>query len=418
MKRHILISLKKSVAYIGGLVYNILHGRLRLCFSIGVDALKIKITAVLAAAVAAVFAAAPAAFAYADTAAGACVVNAVTGEIVFERDSGTRLPMASTTKIMTLVTVLENLEPDEVVTISAEAASAEGSSAYISAGARMTVRDLCYGLMLNSGNDAAVALAEHVSGNTDDFAAEMTALAHEIGAFDTAFKNPNGLNAEGHYTTARDLAEITRYAMKNEEFREIVSTRSYTAAETLADGTVKQLEYINHNKLLGSYDGCIGVKTGYTESAGRCLVSAAERGGAEYIAVTLHSKNDWAEHREMLDLAFSGTRMVEAVSEGECVRHIVSGGEDCEIVAAEGFSVPVNGDKGADITVKVEVSDDIAPPLNKGEKVGVLRIYCGGEQVGCVDAEAGSDMAAAEPEYRIKPCFFTTLKRMIKSIFG
>ena len=131
--------MKKSVAYIGGLVYNILHGRLRLCFSIGVDALKIKITAVLAAAVAAVFAAAPAAFAYADTAAGACVVNAVTGEIVFERDSGTRLPMASTTKIMTLVTVLENSEPDEVVTISAEAASAEGSSAYISAGARMTV---------------------------------------------------------------------------------------------------------------------------------------------------------------------------------------------------------------------------------------------------------------------------------------
>lgn len=379
--------------------------------------MNIKIIAAVAAAVTAAFAAAPAAFAYADTAAGACVINAVTGEVVFERGGDVRLPMASTTKIMTLAVVLENSDPDEIVTISPEAASVEGSSAYISAGAKMTVRDLCYGLMLNSGNDAAVALAEYVSGNTDDFAAEMTALAHRIGAFDTEFQNPNGLSADGHYTTARDLAVITRYAMKNEVFRGIVSARSYTASETLPDGTVKRLEYINHNKLLGSYDGCVGVKTGYTEAAGRCLVSAAGREGAEYIAVTLDSENDWAEHRELLDLAFSGTRMIGAVEEGECVRHIVSENGDCEIVAASGFSVPVNGDKGRDITVRTEISDDIAPPLNKGEKVGVLRIFCGGEEVGCVDAVAGSELAA-DTEYRIKPCFFTVLKRLVKSIFG
>lgn len=361
---------------------------------------------------------APRAGAYADTAEGACLINAVTGQVVFERNGGARLPMASTTKIMTLFTVLEATEPDEVVTVSEEAAATEGSSAYIAVGMKMTVRDLCYGLMLNSGNDAAVALAEYVSGSQEAFAERMSERAHELGAENTEFQNPNGLGAEGHYTTALDLAKITRAAMRDEEFREIVSARTYTAEQIMPDGEVRHVEYINHNKLLGSFEGCIGVKTGYTQAAGRCLVSAAERDGAEYIAVTLGSKNDWEEHRELLELGFSDTRAVTAVEEGECVRHLVSGGDHCELVAAETFTVAASGDDGVDITVKTEISDGIAPPLNKGEKVGVLRIYCGGEEIGAVDAVAGSEIGACEDGCRIKPCFFATLKRLLRAVIG
>ncbi len=377
--------------------------------------MKIAVPLITAAIIAAT---GPAAAAYADTSAGACLINAVTGETVFEKNSGAKLPMASTTKIMTLLTALENSDPNEQVTISQNAAATEGSSAYIEPGAVMSMRDLEYGLMLNSGNDAAVAIAEHISGNADDFAAEMSKLAHKIGAYDTEFKNPNGLDADGHCTTARDLALITRYAMKNEQFKEIVSTRTYTASQTRANGEVIQTEYINHNKLLGNYEGCEGVKTGYTDSAGRCLVSAAERDGAEYIAVTLNSKNDWAEHAELLDLGFSGVRMVNAIDKGECVRHIVSGGESCEIVAGDDFEIPVNNDGGANVTVVAEISDQLAPPLNKGEKVGVLKIYCGDDFLGYVDAVAGSDMNAADTEYKTKPCFTSVIKRMLKSIFG
>ncbi len=378
--------------------------------------MTIKVILPLAAAVLAAVPCITAA-AYADTSAGACLINAVTGETVFEKNIYEKLPMASTTKIMTLLTALENSEPDEQVTVSVNAAGQEGSSAYIEAGAVISMNDLSYGLMLNSGNDAAVAIAEHVSGSAEAFAEKMNSLAGEIGLKDTEFKNPNGLNAEGHYTTARDLAVLTRYALKNEEFAQIVSTRSYTAHQTLKDGTVKEVEYINHNKLLGAYEGCIGVKTGYTEAAGRCLVSAAERGGAVYIAVTLNSKNDWAEHKAMLDHGFETARTVTAVEKGECVRHIVSESGACELVAADSFEIPVNSKKGTDVTVRIDISDMIAPPLNKGEKVGILEIYSGDELLGTVDAVAASDLSL-EGGYKAKPCFFTAMIRIIKSILG
>ena len=343
------------------------------------------------------------------------VMEVTTGRVLCGQNIHERLAMASTTKIIGAMMVLEQPNLDESFTVDPDAIQVEGSSMGLQEGDSVSLYALACGMLLPSGNDAANAAGVRLYGSIEGFVQAMNQRAQELGLHNTHYVTACGLDAEGHYSTAFDLAMLTRVALQNEDFAFICSQSSMK----VKFGNPPYERWLqNYNRLLELYPDCIGVKTGYTESAGRCLVSAAERGGAEYIAVTLHSKNDWAEHREMLDLAFSGTRMVEAVSEGECVRHIVSGGEDCEIVAAEGFSVPVNGDKGADITVKVEVSDDIAPPLNKGEKVGVLRIYCGGEQVGCVDAEAGSDMAAAEPEYRIKPCFFTTLKRMIKSIFG
>lgn len=351
--------------------------------------------------------------AMADSAASACLMNAITGEIVFEKDADTRRPMASTTKIMTLLVAIEKSDPDDLVTVANEAVLEEGSSAYIESGAKIKMKDLWYGLMLNSGNDAAVAIAYHISGGKEAFAEEMNAAAKKIGANNTSFKNPNGLDAEGHYTTAKDLALITQYALTKELFAEIVSTKQYTAVYTRPDGTERSVEYINHNRLLREFEGCIGVKTGYTKADGRCLVSAAKRDGAAYIAVTLNDPNDWNDHREMLELGFNDSRIVRAVKKGDCIRHVVSGKESGKFIAADDFDVPVNGKKGGELDVKVDITDDLYLPFNKGEKVGTLDIYRGENFIGSVDIIADSDMNY-EGRAKTKRCFgfwFVTLIR-------
>lgn len=353
--------------------------------------------------------------AFADTAKSACLMNAVTGEILFEKNGNENMPMASTTKIMTLLVSLAKSDADETVTVSHNADWTEGSSAYIDEGGRISMRDLRYGLMLNSGNDAAVAIAEHISGSEEKFAAEMNKLANEIGVVSTHFQNPNGLDNEEHYTTAEDLAKITRYALSNEEFCEIVSARTYTARLLCRDGSVKALEYINHNKLLKEYDGCMGVKTGFTKKCGRCLVSAAQRGGGRYIAVTLNCPNDWAEHKEMLDSAFSTCRSVRAVAAGDCMRHIKSKDDECELIAAEDFFVPLNGDKGRNIEISVNIPQLEASPLNKGEKTGYIDILLDGEKIGTVDIIAGSDFLP-QGEIKAKPCFAFEVKNLLKNI--
>ncbi|MGN0182797.1 MAG: D-alanyl-D-alanine carboxypeptidase family protein [Candidatus Ornithomonoglobus sp.] len=360
---------------------------------------------------------APQAFAaeYADAAGSACLMNVVTGEVLFEKNSGERMPMASTTKIMTLLAALKETSQDEIVTVSAAAAAAEGSSAYIETGMRITMEALEYGLMLNSGNDAAVAIAEYVSGDCGSFAAEMNELAKEIGAENTNFMNPNGLDQEGHYTTAYDLALITRYAMRDESFRKIVSTKLYTAEFVRADGTQGSMEYINHNKLLGTLEGCTGVKTGYTKKAGRCLVSAAERSGAEYISVTLNDADDWKEHKELMELAFGDSRLINAVSAGDCLGHAVNGRRSCDLIAAEGFNVPVNGEGYHNIDIVPHIPDMDGVALNKGEKAGYIEILCNGRRAGCVDVVAKEDFAAGMGT-AVKPCFLFTILTLIKNI--
>ena len=200
----------------------------------------------------------------------ACLVNAVTGEVLYSHNGEKIHSIASTTKIMTAIIALEKSNSQDMVTVSKTAQNQEGSSVYLREGEQVEMSDLLYGMMLNSGNDAAYAIAEHISGNSDDFAVLMTKKAKEIGAKNTSFKNANGLDADGHYSTALDLAKITAYALKNKEFLKIVSEKT---ASIKTSGSTTYLK--NHNKLLWNYDGCIGVKTGYTKSTGRCLVSAA-----------------------------------------------------------------------------------------------------------------------------------------------
>ena len=354
--------------------------------------------------------------AMADSAKGACLLNAVTGEIVFEKNGDEPRPMASTTKIMTLLTAVECAKPDDIVTIPHEVVMTEGSSAYLEEGAKYSMRDLWYGLMLNSGNDAAVAIAYHISGSVEAFAEEMNSRARSIGVKNTSFKNPNGLDEEGHYTTPIDLAKITQYALNNEQFAEVVAARSHTAQYTRADGTEKTIEYINHNRLLREVEGCIGVKTGYTKADGRCLVSAAERDGIRFIAVTLNDPDDWAEHKEMLESGFSGCRMVKAVRENDVIRHVISEGKEiCQLVAATDFDIPTNGDRGHEFDIKVNLPNRTYMPLNEDEKIGELEIYRGDDFIGKVDVVADRTVLE-ESEVKTKRCFWFSALTILRNL--
>ena len=354
-----------------------------------------------------------AAFAMADSAESACVMDALTGELIFEKNAHSRHAMASTTKIMTALLALENSAPDDVVTISSNADMQEGSSAYLAAGSSVYMKDLMLGLMLNSGNDAAMAAAEYISGGAEPFAYEMTKRAAQIGAVDTSFKNPSGLNEDGHYSTAYDMALITREAMKNRDFREIVSTR--TAQAKTLDGNT--LYFKNHNKLLNVYADCIGVKTGYTKAAGRCLVSAAQRNGMTFIAVTLGDPNDWRDHTEMLDYAFSECSPREIISRGQCVKKAAAGGKTYSFVAADSFSVNFRNNQPDGYTVENHIVGELTRPINKGEKVGYMAVYYGEEKIGEVDIISEDDVYE-DGEIMLRSSFWQTIKRTVSKLYA
>lgn len=228
------------------------------------------------------------------SAQSAVVLDGLTGECLYAKNADAQRPMASTTKIMTAITAIEMGDLDRTYTVKREYTLVEGSSMYLREGEVLSLRETLYGLMLMSGNDAALAVAGECGGQ-EAFVAAMNEKARDLGLVHTHFDNPNGLDGETHYTTARELARLTAYAMRNETFREIVSTERYTAGGRTM---------VNHNKLLRLYEGAVGVKTGYTKRAGRCLVSAAERDGRRLIAVTLQAPDDWNDHIALLENAF------------------------------------------------------------------------------------------------------------------
>lgn len=293
--------------------------------------------------------------------------------VLFEKAPDQELPMASVTKMMTALVVLENKRDlDEMVTVSDTAVRTEGSALYLKPGEKMSISDLLYGLMLESGNDAANVLAEAVAGDNDSFAELMTKRAHELGAVHTVFKNPSGLPAEGHYSTARDLAIIASAALKNSKFAEIVSTEKMTLQPTDQYGT----RYLkNHNKLLSIYEGAVGVKTGFTKKAGRCLVSAAERNGVQLVAVTLNAGDDWNDHQKMLDYGFTRVTSAEGAVEFPSAITVTGGltptaGITCDLSDA----VIVDGK----VSVTIELPRFIYAGGTAGEKVGRILLGTGG----------------------------------------
>lgn len=230
------------------------------------------------------------------SAKSAALLDGTTGECLYEKNGDQRALIASTTKIMTGLLVCEAGDLDRTVTVPETAAGTEGSSMYLKSGETLTRRELLYGMMLHSGNDAALTLAISISGSEAAFVRQMNRRACALNLTQTHFANPHGLDSGENYSTALDLARLAQAALQNEQFRAVVSTKTITCAgRTLT----------NHNKLLWRYDGCIGVKTGYTRHAGRILVSAAERGGRMLIAVTISDPDDWRDHASLLDYGFA-----------------------------------------------------------------------------------------------------------------
>lgn len=227
------------------------------------------------------------------SATAAVLMDADMGQVLYEKNGDRQMLIASTTKIMTALVVLEHAAPDDVITVTPDH-MAEGSSMYLKAGETVRVEELLYGLLLCSGNDAALALTECAGGLTP-FVALMNEKAAALGMARTSFANPNGLDADGHYSTARDMAVLAAAAVENPTFRRICSSRSVTIGQRTME---------NHNRLLRQVEGCVGLKTGYTQAAGRTLVSCTERDGCRLVAVTLRDGNDWADHAALYDYGF------------------------------------------------------------------------------------------------------------------
>ncbi len=288
---------------------------------------------------------------------------------VYEKNSTVRRPMASTTKIMTALVALENASLDDVVKIPCEAVGIEGTSAYLREGDEFTVESLLYAVLLQSANDAAAALAIGVGGSVEKFAELMNEKASEMGLLDTHFTNPHGLDAPEHYTSARDLAMMTAYALKIPEFKSIVST--YRKTFSSLDGECVRT-VVNHNKMLLLYEGANGVKTGFTKKSGRCLVSSAERDGLDVICVTLDAPSDWQDHKAMLDLAFNSYEKRIFASAGELEYSLPTlNGDKLEIGChnASELSAILQRNAGEGKLV-VELDKFIVAPVNEGDVVG------------------------------------------------
>lgn len=237
--------------------------------------------------------------------------------VLLEKNADARLPMASTTKVMTALTALTVLSPDLVVSVPKEAVGVEGTSAYLEEGERLKVRDLLYALLLSSANDAAVTLACAADGSTEAFADRMNLCASEWGLTATHFTNPHGLPCEEHYTTAYELALIAARALENDLLRTICAAKTYTA-----DTSLKRRTFVNHNKLLSRNENAIGVKTGFTKASGRCLIGAAQKDGMTLISVTLNAPNDWNDHEAMWAYGFSEYEIRDALKENAFYKNI------------------------------------------------------------------------------------------------
>ena len=330
------------------------------------------------------------------SAESAILIDAHSGKVLYQKNANAVRPMASTTKIMTALVAIENFDLNSKVRISPEATGIEGSSIYLCAGEELTLRQLVYALMLSSANDAATAIAIYCCGSIEAFAALMNDKAQDLGLKSTHFDNPHGLDSTAHYTTASDLAQLTAYAIRIPEFKEIVST--YKTEIPLEKNNTARL-LVNHNKLLRSYDGAIGVKTGFTKKSGRCLVSAAERNGTVLIAVTLKAPDDWRDHTVMLDYGFEN--YVSKKLSPQLSIPVISGSASvvpCSL--SSDLSVLLPKDHG-DLVCRIEASRFEYAPISKGEVLGTAIYFCDGKEIARADIVALESVKLKKQRYTI-----------------
>ena len=314
------------------------------------------------------------------SARAACIMEMETGRVLFESNMHERLPMASTTKVMTALLALELGNPEDTVTCSENAFGVSGTSIYLAKGETLALSDMLLGLMLASGNDAAVAISEYIAGTPAAFAAMMNARAKVIGAVNTRFANPHGLPDENHYTTAYDLTLIAREAMQNESFRELVST---TRANIPWEGRTYDRQLKNKNRLLTSYPGATGVKTGYTSKAGRCLVFGAARNGMELIGVVLGCSDWFDEAERLLDNCFETYSMVGVLGPMKSAGQIPVEGGKASVVnmcLMQTLSAPLA--KGENGQIVLDVPENVQAPVYPGMHLGTAHLVVDGKEVG------------------------------------
>lgn len=323
------------------------------------------------------------------SAQSAVLMEAESGRVLYAKDADTPRLIASTTKLMTALVALESghsLEED--VTIPAEAAGVEGSSLYLKAGETVKLKTLLYGMLLHSGNDAATAVALTCAGNLEAFAQKMNEKAQQLGMTNSHFTNPTGLDGEEHYSSAYDMALLARACLAVPELKEITATR----ATTLEGRT-----FVNHNKLLWRYEGCVGMKTGYTQAAGRTLVSAAERDGMTLITVTLNAPSDWADHAAMLDYGFANYHMEEAVTAGQSLCSLPVSGSLVPFVslqAEETLRWPVGPGESLETRLELGGLTSLEAPVQAGVPMGRVEVLLNGEVMG------ESDLSCAAAVHR------------------
>jgi D-alanyl-D-alanine carboxypeptidase (penicillin-binding protein 5/6) len=350
-------------------------------------------------------------------ATAAILLDVKTGQILYNKNMNARLAPASTTKILTAIIAIESGKLDETVKVSARAAGTGGSSMHLYAGQMITLRELVTGLLLRSGNDAAVAIAEYLAGSAEEFVNIMNQKAHLIGAYNSQFRNPNGLSAKGHYSTAFDLACLARYALMNPTFAAIVNTKETTIEwlDRRGHGTDKPLR--NTNKLLWMLPDADGVKTGTTSEAGPCLVSSATRGNQKLIAVVLHDHARWQSSLKLLQYGFDEYDLYEYANTGQLLGTVPieqgdAGLTDAIVASPAALLVPT-GDYPY-VTVEVDLPEKIKAPLYRGQKIGEIIFFVKDKAVKTVDIVSGQDVEERTPT-RI---FFNKLIYIFRCLAG
>lgn len=342
------------------------------------------------------------------TAASAIVIEASTGHVIYARNPDAPMFPASTTKMMTLIMALERGGLDEIVEVSANASAAEGSTLWLDPGEHIPLNDLLYGMIMVSANDASVAIAEHIGGSVANFAAAMTARAHELGAVNSNFTNPHGLPDDNHYTTARDLALLASHGLKLIGFEQIV-TQQEAAFGWIHDDENKLLR--SENQLLWMYNGCNGIKTGYTERAGRCVICSARRNGIQLISVVLDGLYMWNDSIIMLDYGFENISSETLVKPDEIVTTlpIISGRRKSMPVKTAGeIVVPIFKNDDA-YQINYDIPEFLTAPITNGESIGKVRVMIDGKEIASTDVVTTADVE--------QKSFFRLILGTVRSIF-
>lgn len=336
--------------------------------------------------------------AVATRAEAAALIDVTSGRLLYTQQGDKPMLIASLTKIMTAIVAIEHGNLSDMVKVGKNAYRKEGSSIYLQLGEEMKLSDMLYGMMLRSGNDAATAIAEHIGGSEEGFAYMMNEKAKLIGMERTSFRNPTGLNQDGHYSTANDMAKLVAYAMRNATFREIVKTQMKTAPNPNENWNYK---WRNKNKMLTLYDGADGVKTGYTNLAKRCLASSATRDGRQLAVITLNDPDDWADHVKLLDYGFHYFPLERVVAKGDTVDLPASAassrGASAQGAAAASFYYPFAEGERPLVTSKVTANDPRSPEYRLGD-LGVAEYYLQGRKIGSIPLYVKNDPRLLQPE--------------------